>query len=378
MRIGISCYPSHGGSGVVATELGKHLAARGHEVSFISYATPLRLTGLPPRVSFHEVEIEEYPLLQHFPYTLALASKMAEVARSNRLDVLHVHYAIPFGAAALLARQIVKERPLRIVLTLHGTDITLVGNNASFRPVTAMTIEAADAVTAVSQWLLAETVRQFSIHRDISVVYNFVDPQRHDAGPCHCIPARRCRTEKTLMHVSNYRPLKRVRDVIAVFADVARTIDCRLVLVGDGPDLPLAREQAQELGLLDRVTFVGVVDQIAPLLRAADLLLLPSSTESFGLVALEAMASGVPVVASDVGGLPEVVGHGVTGYLAPPGDTAQMARYALELLQDEEQHRRFSAAGIARAEERFHYQDIVPQYEAIYEQVVGAPRGGPR
>jgi len=372
LRIGICCYPTHGGSGVVATELGKHLAERGHEVAFISYAAPLRLTELPPRVSYHEVEIEQYPLLKHFPYTLALASKMAEVARLKGLDVLHAHYAIPFGAAALLAKQIVSERALKVVLTLHGTDITLVGNNASFKPVTTLTIERANAVTVVSNWLKGETLRQFPIDREPSVVYNFIDPDRHQSETCHCIPDRSRRSQKTLMHISNYRPVKRVRDVVAVFAEVAATIDARLILVGDGPELPVARELAEQLGVLDRVTFVGVVDRVAPVLAAADLLLLPSSNESFGLVALEAMASGVPVIGSDVGGIPEVVEHGVTGYLAPVGDAAQMAQYALQLLRDEGLCRQFCDAARARAATLFSYHQHVPEYEAIYRSVLGA------
>jgi len=343
LRIGICCYPTHGGSGVVATELGKHLAERDHEVAFISYAAPLRLAELPPRVSFHEVEIEQYPLLKHFPYTLALASKMAEVARLKNLDVLHAHYAI-----------------------------TLVGNNASFKPVTTLTIQRADAVTVVSNWLKGETLRQFPIDRELSVIYNFVDSDRHQNETCHCIPDRSCRTQKMLMHISNFRPVKRVRDVVAIFAEIASAIDCRLILVGDGPDVPVARELAERLGVLDRVTFVGVVDRVAPLLAAADLLLLPSSTESFGLVALEAMASGVPVIASDVGGIPEVVQHGVTGYLAPVGDVQQMAQYALALLRDADRLRQFSSAGKDWAAESFDHRQLVPQYESIYRRVLGA------
>ncbi len=370
MRIGICCYPTHGGSGVVATELGKHLAERKHEVAFISYAAPLRLTELPPRVSFHEVEIEQYPLLKHFPYTLALASKMAEVARLKELDILHAHYAIPFGAAALLAKQIVAERDLKVVLTLHGTDITLVGNNASFKPVTTMTIQSADAVTVVSNWLKDETLRQFPVERELSVVYNFIDPERHQLETCHCIPDCTRRTQKTLMHISNYRPVKRVRDVVATFAEVSAVLDARLILVGDGPEIPVARELAEELGVLERVTFVGVVDRVAPLLAAADLLLLPSSTESFGLVALEAMASGVPVIASDIGGIPEVVRHGSTGYLAPVGDVRQMTEHAVRLLQDNDLRRHFCEAAKAAAAEAFDYRNLVPQYEAIYRSVL--------
>jgi N-acetyl-alpha-D-glucosaminyl L-malate synthase BshA len=346
LRIGICCYPTHGGSGVVATELGKHLAERGHEISFVSYETPLRLGTLPERVSYHEVEIEQYPLLKHFPYTLALASKLAEVARLQNLDILHAHYAIPFGAAALLARQIVSERPVKVVMTLHGTDITLVGNNASFKPVTKMAIEQADAVTVVSRYLREETHRQFEVDRDLEVIYNFIDPERHENDPCPCVPACSRLTQKTLMHISNFRPVKRIRDVVAVFAKVSAVVNSRLVLVGDGPDRPLAVETAKELGVLDRVRFVGVVDQVATLLNVADLFLLPSSTESFGLV------------------------DGVTGFLAPVGDVDRMAAYATDLLRDERKRRLFGSAGRERARDQFDYQKIVPQYEAVYERIL--------
>ena len=370
MRIGICCYPSHGGSGVVATELGKHLADRGHEVAFISYSAPLRLTELPSRVSFHEVEIEQYPLLKYFPYTLALASKLAEVVETKDLDILHAHYAIPFGAAALLAKQITANRDLKVVLTLHGTDITLVGNNASFKPVTKMTIENADATTVVSQFLKEETIRQFDVKRKLNVIYNFIDPERHELEPCPCIPQCNESSRKTIMHISNFRPVKRIRDVIATFAKITKVVDSRLILVGDGPDAPVAREMGQELGILDRINFVGVVDRVAPLLARADLFLLPSSTESFGLVALEAMASGVPVIASDVGGIPEVIEHGRTGYLAPVGDVDAMSAYAIELLQNEAQHCQFGTEGQERARQRFDYRLIVPQYEQLYENTL--------
>ena len=369
MRIGICCYPSHGGSGVVATELGKHLAEHGHEVSFISYAAPLRLTELPPRVSYHEVEIEQYPLLKHFPYTLALASKMAEVVKANDLELLHAHYAIPFGAAALLAKQILADRDLKVALTLHGTDITLVGNNASFKPVTKMTIEAADAVTVVSHWLREETVRQFDVQRPLEVIYNFIDPQRHDLAPCSCIP--QCSSQKkTLMHISNFRPVKRIRDVVSTFARVHAEVDSRLILVGDGPDATVARELGEELGVLDDMKFVGVVDQVAPLLAKADLLLLPSSNESFGLVALEAMASGVPVIASDIGGIPEVVTHGETGFLSPVGDAESMAQHAIALLKDEPLRCQFGLAAQERSRSAFDYAAIVPQYEELYRRAL--------
>lgn len=370
MRIGICCYPTHGGSGVVATELGKHLADRGHEVAFISYAAPLRLTELPPRVSFHEVEIEQYPLLKHFPYTLALASKLVEVVEMKDLDLVHAHYAIPFGAAALLAKQITANRDLKVVLTLHGTDITLVGNNASFKPVTRMTIENADAVTVVSQFLKEETIRQFDVQRELAVIYNFIDPERHELEPCPCIPQCTDSSRKTIMHISNFRSVKRIRDVIETFSRISKAVDSRLILVGDGPDAPVAREMGQELGILDRMKFVGIVDRVASLLARADLFLLPSSAESFGLVALEAMASGVPVIASDVGGIPEVIEHGRTGYLAPVGDVDAMSTYAIDLLQNEAKHHQFSTEAQKQARQRFDYRLIVPQYEQLYEDTL--------
>jgi N-acetyl-alpha-D-glucosaminyl L-malate synthase BshA len=370
MRIGITCYPTHGGSGVVATELGKHLAEHGHQVSFISYSTPLRLTDLPTGVSFHEVDIVEYPLLKNFPYTLALASKMAEVAKNKELQVLHVHYAIPFAAAALLARQVVPELNLKVVTTLHGTDVTLVGNNPSFKPVTAMTIEQSDAVTAVSRFLRDETYSQFGCDKDIDVIYNFVDPDRHDRPVPPCIPPRDCPEQFNIMHISNFRPVKRVVDVVHIFARVRQAVDARLILVGDGPDAGLAMQVADELKVTDYVTFTGVVDGVAQLLQAANLLLLPSQTESFGLVALEAMASGVPVIASDVGGLPEVVEHGVTGFLAPVGDVDKMAEYAVRILADCTLCQTLSRQARERAIQRFDFHDVIPQYEAVYERVL--------
>ncbi len=370
MRIAITCYPTHGGSGVVATELGKHLAEMGHEIAFISYSLPLRLGELPDGISFYDVQVVEYPLLKSFPYTLALASKMAEVARMKKLQILHVHYAIPFAAAAILARQIAPELNLKVVTTLHGTDVTIVGSNPSLKPVTEMCINQSDAVTAVSHWLKTETYRHFDLTREIDVVYNFIDPVRHDRPIPSCIGPRECSEQVTLMHISNFRPVKRVTDVIEVFARVARVMNARLIMIGDGPDQSKAMHLAHELGIAERVKFIGVVDQVAPFLKAADLLLLPSETESFGLVALEAMASGVPVIASNVGGLPEVVKHGETGYLAPVGDVDKMAEYAIQLLSDCERHKQFSHAARQHAVRNFDYHDIIPQYEAIYKRVL--------
>ena len=376
MRIGITCYPTHGGSGVVATELGKHLAARGHSVAFISYSAPLRLIDLPPRVCFHEVQVEGYPLLKQFPYTLALASKIAEVAASHELEILHVHYAIPFTCAAILAKQMVPERNLRIVTTLHGTDITIVGANSSFYPVTTFSLEQSDAVSAVSQFLRDETIRTFGVKRDIDVINNFVDPD-HYAVTGNDDRSRNSQAGgATIVHISNFRSVKRVSDVIRVFARVSNVMDTKLVLVGDGPDLGMATMVARELGVFDRVRFVGVVDDVAPYLSQADLFLLPSETEGFGFAALEAMASGVPVVATNVGGVPEVIEHGVTGYLASVGDIDAMAEYAIDLLRDRAKYRRFSAAAREHAVMRFGHEYWVTQYELLYRRLlpVAAPQ----
>jgi len=281
-----------------------------------------------------------------------------------------VHYAIPFAAAAINARQIASELGLKVVTTLHGTDITLVGSSPSFKPVTQWSIEQSDAVTAVSRYLRDETYRQIPVNKEIEVVHNFIDPDRHDVRIPSCIPQKTSDRQVTLMHISNFRPLKRTDDVVRIFARVRDALDARLVLVGDGPEYGRTRELVEKLGLADHVRYVGVVDGVAPLLAAADVLLLPSETESFGLVALEAMASGVPVVASDVGGLPEVVEHGVSGYLAPVGDVDAMAGYCLKLLSDCEVGKKAGEAARRRASEKFDYRSILPQYERIYERLL--------
>jgi N-acetyl-alpha-D-glucosaminyl L-malate synthase BshA len=371
MRIGICCYPTAGGSGVVATELGKHLAERGHSIAIISYSNPLRLRELPERVCYHEVNQESHPLFKQFPHSLTLTAKMVEVARTHRLQILHVHYAIPFAAAAIMAAQVAPELGLKVVTTLHGTDITLVGASPTFKPVTAWSIEKSDAVTAVSNFLRDETYRQLSIKKEIRTVYNFIDSVAHVARVPRCIPQKDSERQVTLMHISNFRPLKRLPDVIRIFHRVRQSMDARLVLVGDGPEYGATMELVESLGLAKSVRFVGVVEEVVSILPAADLLLLPSETESFGLVALEAMASGVPVVASNVGGLPEVVEHGVTGFLAPVGDVEAMAQYSLEILRDCSKGKKFAKQARARAVERFSYGSIVPQYEEIYREVLG-------
>ena len=370
MRLGITCYPTHGGSGVFATELGKQLALRGHTVSFISYSAPLRLVELPPRVTFHEVQVGEYPLLKQYPYTLALAAKMVEVATANALHILHVHYAIPFSPAAILARQMAPELDLKVVTTLHGTDTSLVGAAPYFHPVTRFSIQQSDAVTTVSEYLRDETAETFQVTRPIEVIPNCVDLDHY--GSSRQPEPAPAGTPKQVLHISNFRPVKRTTDVIEVFKRVRAQVDARLVLVGDGPDLSRCLTLARELGVAADVTTVGVVDDVAPFLQAADLLLLPSASESFGLVALEAMASQVPVVASRTGGIPEVVPDGKAGFLLPPGAVEEMAARAIELLTDEQLHRRCGAAGRQQAA-RFSCDLVVPRFEELYRRVLSEP-----
>ena len=370
MRIGIVCYPTYGGSGAVATELGLALARRGHDVHFVSYAQPFRLHSLHERVTFHEVRIGTYPLFEHPPYSLALAVTLEEVTVRERLDVIHAHYAIPHATGAWLAREIMggKHR-VSIVTTLHGTDITLVGQDPSYFTVTKFSIERSDAVTAVSQFLRDETVRAFGIAESaITVVPNFVSLDQF--SPRADDRRDRAAGERVLMHISNMRPVKRLLDIVRIFAKVQREVPARLVLVGDGPDRDAAQREAEALGVGARVRCLGKVDDVAEALRSADLYLLPSATESFGLSALEALATGVPVVGTRVGGLPEVVEHGVSGFLGEVGDVDGLARGALELLTDAKRWRVASEAARARAE-RFDTAKVVPLYEEVYASVVG-------
>ena len=374
MKIGITCYPTYGGSGAVATELGLALAERGHEIHFISYDQPFRLGTFRERVFFHEVEMEDYPLFEHPPYALALAVALHDAARKEELDLVHMHYAIPHAASAYLAKQMLApERPLKIVTTLHGTDITLVGLHPSFHEITRFSILESDGLTAVSEYLRDETVRDFSVPRDrIEVIPNFIDTEvwRPDREPCHrakLAPGG----EKIVMHISNFRSLKRVQDVVEVFARVNRGVPSRLVFVGDGPDRPRALKRAAELGVGDRVLFLGKHASVHELLSCADIFLLPSETESFGLAALEAMACGAPVIASRVGGLPEVIDDGVTGYLFDVGAIENMAEAGVRLLSDEALHAEMSAAGRRVAEGRFSAEAVVPLYEEYYQRVLG-------
>jgi N-acetyl-alpha-D-glucosaminyl L-malate synthase BshA len=372
MRIGISCYPTYGGSGIVATELAMALAEGDDEVHVISYAVPSRLSLLNSRLFFHEVVTPRYPLFDDYPpYSLALSTKMVEVARHRQLDLMHVHYAIPNAASAVVARLILSPQPLPVVTTLHGTDVTLVGNDPNYLETTRWGILESDAVTAVSESLRQTTIEQLGIHNLIDVVPNFIEPSRYDRARTLGVGARRWAQpgERILMHISNFRPVKRVLDVVEIFARVYESRPCRLLMVGDGPDRGKVEQSCRERGLCDAITFVGSLPLVEEVLAGADLFLLPSETEAFGLAALEAMACEVPVIATAVGGLPEVVVDGETGYLRPVGDVAGMADAALELLADEELRKRMGAAGRRRAIENFGRDAIVARYRAIYRRV---------
>jgi len=374
MRVGISCYPTMGGSGVVATELAMALAAGGDEVHVISYAMPSRLRLVDPRLSFHEVVVPHYPLFDYPPYSLALATTMVEVAEHHALDLVHVHYAVPNAVSAVLAREILEPRPLKVVTTLHGTDITLVGNDPSYLPTTRFGIERSDAVTAVSESLRRDTIEQFGIARAIEVVPNFIDPRRYERSR-HLPGARRWARdgERVLVHVSNFRPVKRVLDVVRVHEQLIRSGQrVRLLLVGEGPERPKVEHYCRESGICDSITFIGGVQSIEELLVGADLFLLPSETESFGLAALEALSCEVPVVATRVGGLPEVVDEGRTGYLLPVGDVAGMAQAATRLLADEELRLRLGREARRQAVERFAEDDIVRRYRDLYRRTLEA------
>jgi N-acetyl-alpha-D-glucosaminyl L-malate synthase BshA len=374
MRIGITCYPTYGGSGAVATALGAQLAERGHEIHFVSYDQPFRLERFRKGVFFHEVEMKHYPLFEHPPYTLALAVALHNVARVHDLDVIHVHYAIPHATSAWIAQEMLEGDGPPVVTTLHGTDITLVGLRPSFQPITRFSIMRSNGITAVSSFLKDETVRDFGVPPDrIEVIPNFIDTDVYVPGrePCHRYSLAE-EGEKILMHVSNFRPVKRVQDIVEVFARVSKQLPARLIMIGDGPERPRALERAQALGVEDRVVFLGKHASVEELLPCADLFLLTSGSESFGLAALEAMASGTPVIATTVGGLPEVIPHGEAGYLFETGAVEQMAEGALELLRDSARWKEFSHAARAVAVDRFSAERVVPLYEAYYRSVCGA------
>jgi L-malate glycosyltransferase len=371
VKIGITCYPTYGGSGIVATELGKELADRGHEIHFISYAPPMRLSTALPNIQFHEVEVTNYPLFDHPPYALALATKMAEVAEGQHLDLLHCHYAIPHSVSAFLAKSMLNPRRLPVVTTLHGTDITLVGSDRSYLPITRFSIDQSDGVTAVSRFLKEETINVIGAKREIEVIYNFVNcdkykPSNNQALKDYLAP----NGEKILIHVSNFRPVKRPADVVDIFVRVQQELPAVLLMVGDGPERSNAEWAARNSGVEQKVHFMGKQDNIEELIGISDLLLLPSENESFGLVALEAMACEVPVVASRVGGLPEVLTDGVEGFLVEPRNIPKMAECSLKIVADESYRREMGKRARQKARSQFCSTTIIPCYENYYRKVI--------
>lgn len=372
MKIGIVCYPTFGGSGVVATELGIALADKGHEIHFITYKQPVRLELLSHHIHFHEVSVPNYPLFQYQPYELALSSKLVNVVKEHRLDLLHVHYAIPHAYAGYMAKKMLEEEGIRIpmVTTLHGTDITLVGNHPFYKPAVTFSINKSDAVTSVSQSLKEDTLRLFDVKKEIEVVPNFIDMEKHNITVTDCQRAAMAKeNERIVTHVSNLRPVKRIMDVIEVFDRIQQQIPAKLIMVGEGPEKEPAERLCMQKGILDRVLFLGNSDEVNKILSFSDLFLLPSEKESFGLAALEAMASGVPVVSSNSGGLPEVNEPGVSGFLNEIGDVDGMAQNALTILREDTTLAQFklNAREIAA---RFETKNVVPLYEAIYEKTI--------
>ena len=371
MNIGIVCYPTFGGSGVLATELGKALADKGHNIHFITYQQPVRLTGFSANIFYHEVRVPTYPLFDYPPYETALASTMVDVIRNHNLDLLHVHYAIPHAAAAYMAKKILQEegRDIPVITTLHGTDITLVGKDKTYAPVVAFSINQSDAITAVSDNLRQETFRTFRIEKDIQVIHNFVDVERFSRKPIDAFrKVIAPNGERIILHASNFRKVKRVQDVIKVFQAVNLQKPSKLLLVGDGPERPGAEEMCREMGICDDVRFVGKQQDMEEIMAVADLFLLPSEYESFGLAALEAMAAGAPVVASNAGGLPEIIEQGVCGFMADVGDVESMANYALDILLHDNRLNQFKEAARAKAKQ-FDIHNIIPEYETLYKQV---------
>ena len=372
MKIGIVCYPTFGGSGVVATELGLGLAKRGHQVHFITYRRPARLNSFHANVFFHEVTGEDYPLFEYPPYDTALASKMVDVVEYHKLDLLHVHYAIPHATVAYMARKVMlsRGRYVPFIVTLHGTDITLVGNHRTFSPIVEFSINKADGVTAVSDFLRQKTFDSFDIDNEIETIYNFIDFDRfRRLDKEHFKKAIAPNGEPILVHTSNFRKVKRVEDVIRVFHKVYQEIPCKLLLIGDGPERGNLESLARELNLSHEIRFLGKQDAVEELLAIADLFIIPSANESFGLAALEAMACEVPVISTNVGGLPEVNTDGVTGFLSEVGDVDSMAENALRIIRDPETHRQFRERALARARE-FDISNVLPKYENYYERVI--------
>lgn len=371
MNIGMICYPTFGGSGIVATELGRQLALRGHQVHFISYATPMRLDSFLDNIFFHEVEIPHYPLFEFHLYTLALAGKIIDVVKYEKIDIIHVHYAIPHAISGILSKNILTDANIKIVTTLHGTDITLVGLEPAFQPIIKYSLEQSDAITAVSSYLKEKTHQNFEPGREIEVIPNFIATDDYKRNTCPNIHSHIAPNgEKILMHISNFRSVKRVPDTIRILNEVIKKIPAKLVLIGDGPERSEAEKLTRDLNLSDHVKFLGKQSALVDLLSCADLFLLPSQSESFGLSALEAMSCGVPVIASNIGGIPEVVSHGQTGYVAELGDVKRMAKYAIDLLTNEKKWAAFSESSRERAVNKFESSLIIPQYERLYEKVM--------
>ncbi|MFN8698616.1 MAG: N-acetyl-alpha-D-glucosaminyl L-malate synthase BshA [Flavobacteriales bacterium] len=372
MKIGIVCYPTFGGSGVVATELGKALAEKGHEIHFITYSQPVRLGGARKNIRYHEVNVSDYPLFLYPPYELVLASKMVDVAKYEKLDLLHVHYAIPHASAAITAKQVLAEEGIHVpvVTTLHGTDITLLGKDASFEPVISFAINKSDAVTAVSQSLRLDTYKLFGINREIEVIPNFIHLGKTDMRGQEDLRSEYAEAdERILVHISNFRPVKRIHEVVEIFAGIRKQVKSKLVMVGDGPERSRAEQFCREHHLCDEVVFLGNVKNPMEILSIADLFILPSESESFGLSALEAMAHGVPVISTNTGGLPEVNRHGVTGMMSNVGDVEDMIKNSVYLLGDMTRLERFRQKALDRAKE-FSMERILPMYEQVYNQVL--------
>jgi N-acetyl-alpha-D-glucosaminyl L-malate synthase BshA len=372
MKIGITCYPTYGGSGVVATELGKALALEGHEIHFISYALPFRLSNFVENIVFHEVEMSSYPLFEFPLYSLTLASKMVEVANYENLDLLHVHYAIPHATSAYLAKQMLKnKKDIKVITTLHGTDITLVGLEPSFLPLVKFSIEESDGVTAVSRFLKEKTITNYDINKEIEVIPNFVDTHFLKPKENGCFRKNlAAKGEKIIVHTSNFRQVKRVPDTIKILEKIIKEVPAKLILVGDGPDRSECERLTRELNLYDHVKFLGKQDGLAEILNSADLFLIPSQSESFGLAALEAMSCGIPVISSSVGGLPELIRHNETGFIAEIGDIDRMAKYSIDLLTNSKKYKLFSENARKRAVENFDKSIILPQYINHYKKVL--------
>lgn len=374
MKIGMICYPTYGGSGIVATELGQELANRGHEIHFISYAMPMRLDTFKDNIYYHEVEIPHYPLFEFHLYTLALTGKILDVIKYENLDIIHAHYAIPHAISGILTKQIIGDSRVKLVTTLHGTDITLIGMEPAFNPIVKYSLENSDAITSVSKYLKDKTYQNFNIEKEISVVPNFIDTKLYKRNECKNVKKHlSSKDEIILMHISNFRQVKRVPDTILILKEILDAgLPAKLVLIGDGPERNETERLARELNIIDNVKFLGKQNAFIELLSCADIFLLPSQSESFGLSALEAMACGVPVVASNIGGIPEVVVHGETGYLAELGDTKRMAKYVIDLVTNSKKWQIFSDNSIKRAAKEFEISKIIPLYENIYNNLMNS------